>query len=192
MRLRVWWSLLPLAAIAADECSLYMAESSTSTVEAPKWGIYAGVDFEEGVELGPPDIAIQVHNLMANVFDQDDEEEEEEDEKSLERQSAEMIERFTWVPDSSAGAFEMSAGKINTVIAGTALLAAYNAKTTNANFNISSAYFRPSLGESPGEAHPGRGASSHFFNVGLKSTTKIPAGHEIFMDYGENFSVRHY
>ena len=169
-----------------------MAVSSTSTVEAPKWGIYAGVDYEEDEELGPPDIAIQVHNLMANVLDEDDEEEEEEDEKSLQRKSAEMIERYTWVADFSAGAFELTAGKANTVIAGTALLAAYDAKSTNANFNTSSAYFRPSLGESPGEAHPGRGASSHFFNVGLKATTKIPAGQEIFMDYGDNFSVRKY
>jgi hypothetical protein len=86
----------------------------------------------------------------------------------------------------------MSGGKINSVIAGTALLAAFNAKLTNVNFNTSSAYFRPPMGESPGEAHAGRGASSHFFNVGLKTTTKIPAGHEIFLDYGDNFSVRLY
>jgi hypothetical protein len=186
----IWLSLVPLAALAAEECSLYMAVSSTSTVEEPKWGIYAGVDFGENTQLGPPDLAIQLHNIMANSLGEEDDEEAEEEDKTLLRKSAEMLERYTWVADSSAGAFEMRDGKLNSVISGTALLASYSAKLTNANFNHSSAYFRPSLGEQAGDPHAGRGASSHFYNVAIKTTSKIPAGHEVFMDYGDNFAVR--
>jgi hypothetical protein len=167
-----------------------MAVSSTSTVEEPKWGIYTGVDLGENTQIGPPDIAIQLHNFMANSLGEEDDEDAEEDDKTLVRKSAEMMEGYTWVADVSAAAFEMRDGKVNSLITGTALLAAYSAKQTNANFNHTSAYFRPSLGEKSGESHAGRGASSHFYNVALKTTTKIPAGHEIFMDYGENFEVR--
>jgi hypothetical protein len=188
----IWLSLLPLAALAAEECSLYLAESSTSTVDEPKWGVFAGVDFGENAQLGPADIAVQLHNLLANSLGEDDDEDDDndDDDKTLVHRSAEMMEGYTWVADSTGAAFEMRDGKLNSLISGTALLASYHAKLTNANFNHSSAYFRPPLGENPGESHPGRGASTHFYNVAVKTTTKIPAGHEIFMDYGENFVVR--
>ena len=180
--------LLLTAARAVDECRLYLAVSSTSTTEEPKWGVFAGVDFDENVEIGPPDVAVQIHNLMAHAMNEDDNEEDEYEGKSLERKSVEMMERYTWVADSSGAQLELKEGeKINTALPGPALLAAYNGKLTNAAFNHSSAYFRPPLGESPGKTHPGRGASSHFYNVGMRSTVSIPAGHEIFMDYGENF-----
>ena len=42
---------------------------STSTAELPLWGIYAGVDFDDAVQLGEPDVAIQMHNLMAHAMD---------------------------------------------------------------------------------------------------------------------------
>lgn len=185
----LWWSLLSLAAVTAeDECRLYMAESSTSTAEEPKWGIYAGVDFGEHAQLGEPDVAIQFHNLMAHAMDEGDVDGEEHD--SLERKTVELLERFMWIAQSSGGSRELNGeGKVTTVLPGTALLAAYNGKLTNSAFNHTSSYFRTPVGEEPGVAHPGRGASSHFYNVALFSKTLIPAGFELFMDYGENFAV---
>ena len=118
---------------------------------------------------------------------QDDTEEDEPEMKSLERKSVEIMEQFTWVADSSGAKNELEPDeKINTAIPGTALLAAYGPKMANAAFNHTSSYFRPALNEKPGQAHPGRGAYSHFYNVGMRSTTMIPAGFEIFMDYGAN------
>lgn len=191
MRSLRWARLLSLTVVmATDECRLYMAKSSTSTVEEPKWGIFAGVDFDNAEQIGEPDVAIQMHNVMSHAMDEKDSEEDDFEEKSLERKSVELMERFTWVADSSGASHEVKpGGKINTAIPGTALLAAYGPKMTNAAFNHSSSYFRPALGESAGVAHPGRGASSHFYNVGMRSTTMIAAGFEIFMDYGENFEV---
>jgi len=192
LRYALWWSLLSISAVAAaDECTLYMAVSSTSTVEQPTWGIYAGIDFDEGTELAQPDIAIQLFNVLGNAMDEHDSEEDDDETKSLHRKSVEMMERYTWVADSSAATNELAKeGKINTAIPGTALLAAYHDKFVNAAFNHTSAYFRPYLGETPGKAHPGRGASSHFYNVGMRATTIIPAGGELFLDYGQNFEVR--
>lgn len=187
-----------IASVSAKEndvddnaCRLYLAESSTSTVELPLWGIYAGVDFDDDVQLGEPDVAIQMHNLMAHAMDQDDTEEDEPDEmRSLRRTSVEVMEQFTWVAVSSGAIDELGPGeKINSAIPGTALLAAYGPKMANVAFNHTSSYFRPALNEQPGQAHPGRGAYSHFYNVGMRSTTMIPAGFEIFMDYGANYKV---
>jgi hypothetical protein len=172
-------------------CRLYMAKSSTSTADWPLWGIYAGVDFDEAEQLGEPDVAIQMHNVMAHAMEQDDTEEDEYEMKSLERRSVEIMEQFTWVADSSGAKYELEPDeKINTAIPGTALLAAYGPKMANAAFNHTSSYFRPVLNEKPGQAHAGRGAYSHFYNVAMRTTTMIPAGFEIFMDYGENFKVR--
>ena len=193
---RLSWTLLCLLVAltvvrAQDECTLYLAVSSTSTEEEPTWGVYAGVDFDENAQVGAADVAIQMHNIMNHAMDQQDDEEDEEDEKSTRRKTVELIERFTWVADSSGGLLELREGrKINTAIPGAPLLAAYDVKFVNAAFNHTAAFFRPYLGESPGEAHPGRGASSHFYNAVLRSTKVIPAGGELFLDYGQNFQVR--
>lgn len=176
---------------AQEVCTLYLAESSTSTKEEPLWGVFAGVDFDEQAQLGAADVAIQMHNIINHAMDQEDDEDDEEDEKSVRRKTVELVERFTWVADSSGGLLELREGrKINTAIPGAPLLAAYDPNFVNAAFHHESAFLRPSLGESPGKAHPGRGASSHFFNVALRSTKVIPAGGELFLDYGQNFEVR--
>ena len=59
---------------------------------------------------------------------------------------------------------------------------------TNADWNHSLAYRRPAWGETAGLAHPGRGASSPYFDVTLSATEKIPAGMEIFINYGDNWN----
>lgn len=178
---------------SSPSCRLYMAVSSTSTVEEPKWGIYAGVDFDENTQLGEPDVAIQFHNLMAhNMVEGDDEDDDDDEAKSLQRKTVELLERFSWVSDSSGASNEVKApARCNTILPGTALLAGYNGKLTNTAFNHSSSYFRNAMGEAPPTTtHEGRGASSHFYNIGLYSKQLIPTGFELFMDYGENFEVR--
>ncbi len=58
---------------------------------------------------------------------------------------------------------------------------------TNADWNHSLAYHRPAWGEQMGVPHPGRGASSSYFEVTLSALENIPAGMEIFINYGENW-----
>lgn len=56
-----------------SQCGMYIAISSTSTVEDTKWGLYAGKDYEKNAPLGYPDIAINMFNLQGNAHLADDE-----------------------------------------------------------------------------------------------------------------------
>lgn len=166
-----------------QQCGMYMAISSTSTVDDTKWGLYAGQDIPKDSPIGYPDIAINIFNLQGNAHLAD----ESEDSLSLVANTVEFFEQFIWVPLPSGGAFELEDGRAVTAIPGAGVLGGFNPKLTNADWNHTSAYFRPALGEQPKVNHPGRGAYTNFFNVGLRSKEEIQAGREIFLDYGENW-----
>ena len=168
---------------SGDQCGMYMAISSTSTVDDTKWGLYAGQDIPADSPIGYPDVAINIFNLQGNAHLVD----EEEDDLSLVAATVEFFEQFIWVPLPSGGHFELEDGRTVTAIPGAGVLGGFNPKLTNADWNHSSAYFRPAMGEQPTVNHPGRGAYTNFFNVGLRSKEEIPAGREIFLDYGENW-----
>lgn len=166
-----------------DQCGMYMAISSTSTVDDTKWGLYAGQEIPADSPIGYPDIAINIFNLQGNAHLAD----ENEDDLSLVAGTVEFFEQFIWVPLPSGGHFELEEGRAVTAIPGAGVLGGFNPKLTNADWNHSSAYFRPAMGEQPTVNHPGRGAYTNFFNVGLRSKEVIQAGREIFLDYGENW-----
>lgn len=162
-----------------DQCGLYLAVSSSSTAEEPKWGIYAGKELDKNLPVGFGEVALQTFHLMANAMTEDQDEEDEE---------VEFFEQYIWVPHGSGGQFELAdGGRTVTAIPGAGVLGGYNVRLTNSDWNHSSAYHREAWNEEPGVAHPGRGAYSNFFNVGMKSTQKIPAGMEIFVNYGDNW-----
>jgi len=58
----------------------------------------------------------------------------------------------------------------------------------NADWNHSFAYGRPAWGEEAGISHPGRGASSPYFELTVTAKEVIPAGMEVFLDYGDNYN----
>lgn len=167
-----------------DQCGMYMAISSTSTVEDTKWGIYAGKDYQKNAPLGYPDIAINIFNLQGNAHLVDDGEASE----TLVAQTVEFFEQFIWVPIPSGGQFELDDGRAVTAIPGAGVLGGFNPKLTNADWNHSSAFFRPNMGEEREVNHPGRGAYTPFYNVALRSKDEIQVGREIFLDYGDNVS----
>lgn len=172
-------------------CGLYLAESSTSTTEEPKLGVFAGKDIEAGMPIGSGDLAIHTFHLMANnlwVDPKTDEIVDDLDENPL-ANLVDWFEQYIWVPHSSGGQFELSdpSGRIITAIPGTGVMGAYDPKLTNADWNHSSAYHRPAWNEVPGRSHPGRGAYTNYYNLELASVEVIPAGKEIFV--GEFFIV---
>jgi hypothetical protein len=183
------WSIAALlmasiAAVAAQEeqdtdCGMYLAISSTSTVDETRWGIYAGHDIPKNSPLGGPDIAINIFNLQGNTQLA---EAQTADVDNLLSSTVEFFEQFIWVPVPSAGQFELEEGRTVTAIPGAGVLGGFSPKLTNADWNHSSAFFRPSLGEEPGVNHPGRGAYTNFYNVELRSKDEIPAGREIFLE----------
>lgn len=167
-----------------DECGLYLAVSSTSDSETPKWGLYAGTDIPANTPVGHPELAIQTHNLMGHNQLSNG----EKDETTLPAQAVSFFEEYIWVADATAGKRELETGRIVSAVPGAGVLGGFNAKLTNSDWDHSGAYFRQSIGEAtPGVAHPGRGASTHFYNVTLRSKEEILAGAEIFLDYGENW-----
>lgn len=165
------------------QCGMYIAISSTSTVDDTKWGLYAGKDFEKNMPLGYPDIAINIINLQGNSHLSD----ENDASGILVAQTVEFFEQFIWVPIPSGGQFEMEEGRTVTAIPGAGVLGGFNPKLTNADWNHTSAFFRPALGEQRTVNHPGRGAFTPFFNVALRTKDQIQAGREIFLDYGDNW-----
>ena len=202
-----------------DVCELYLAVSSGSSVEEPKWGVYAGVTIPANSLVGPPELAIQTHNLIGNARfargDNDDDESIRDKRKAetLRVQAVQFFEEFIWVADTTGGKRELDQGRIVSALGGAGFLGGYNPKLTNADWDHRGAYFKDHVDDHFGLdgtdghvavvlgtdgqvvegdtqqplAHPGRGASSHFYNVTLRSKEEIPAGAEIFLDYGENW-----
>jgi len=176
-----------------ETCGLYMATSSTSMSGAHKWGVYAGKDYEEGTPIGFGDLAIHSFNLLGNQIWQDPETEEIADDldKNFLANIVDWFEQYVWVPQSSGGQFEIDnqdiGAKIVTAVPGTGVIGGYNPELTNCDWNHSSAYHREAWNEFPEEAHPGRGAYTNYYNLELSSTEVIPAGREVFMEFGENW-----
>jgi SET domain len=179
--------LLTVATASADEdqCGLYLAISSTSTVEDTNWGLFAGKDYEANTEIGTPDVAIMMPHLRANTYIAD---EDEEDEKEGLGRIVDFFEEFFWVPDTAAAKYELLSGRSIAAIPGAGVLAGFYAKMTNADWRSTSAFFRPVQGEESGVAHPNRGANSPFYNIQVVSVKKIKAGAEIFMEYGDSWA----
>ena len=167
-----------------EQCGLYVAISSTSTVDDTHWGLFTGKDIPAGVEIASPDVAINIPHLRGNNVPLDD---EDESDAELFTQMVDFFEGFFWVPETAAAQFELTQGRAVAAVPGVGMLAGYNSKRTNADWNILSSYKRPLLGETSGVAHPARGAQSPFYNTVVVSKQDIKAGSEIFMEYGENF-----
>eukprot|EP00529_Nitzschia_sp_RCC80_P012381 CAMPEP_0113482576 /NCGR_PEP_ID=MMETSP0014_2-20120614/22991_1 /TAXON_ID=2857 /ORGANISM="Nitzschia sp." /LENGTH=573 /DNA_ID=CAMNT_0000376099 /DNA_START=131 /DNA_END=1848 /DNA_ORIENTATION=+ /assembly_acc=CAM_ASM_000159 len=174
-----------------QQCGLYLAVSSTSTAEAPKLGVFAGKDIEEGTPIGSGDVAIHTMNLMSNNLWVDGETHEINDNLDNNHLAniVDWFEQYIWVPHSSGGQFELAEAnsRIVTAVPGVGVMGSYNPKLTNADWNHSSAYHREAWNEYPGVAHPGRGAYSNYYNLEMASTEVIPAGKEIFLEFGENW-----
>lgn len=169
-----------------QQCGLYLAVSSTSTIDETKWGLYAGKGYDSGQQIGYPDLAINILNFQSNTG-VDMEPEDEEEASSLLFRTVDFFEQLIWVPIPAGGKFEMEEGRVISAIPGAGVLGGYNPKLTNADWNHTAAYLRDSMGEVAEASHPGRGASTSFYHVALWSKSYIPPGREIFLDFGDNW-----
>lgn len=205
---------------SVPECGLYLAVSSTSTVDEPKWGIFAGNTIPKHAPIGSGgEVGIQTFQLHGNIMDVDD----YQVGTVLRTAIVDFLEQYIWVPHNSGGQFELPQGKkVVTAVPGIGVVGGCkyyfahlylsssvalhlltvriihpsnlnfsntdNPKLINADWNHSVAFHRPAWGEQMGVSHPGRGASSSFFDVTLSALSNIPAGMEIFVNYGENWN----
>jgi hypothetical protein len=89
------------------ECGLYLAVSSTSTVDEPKWGIFAGSTIPKFGSVGSGEVGIQAFQLHGHVMDID----EPEQANTRRTEIVDFMEQYIWVPHNSGGQFELPQGK---------------------------------------------------------------------------------
>ncbi len=101
------------------DCGLYLAVSSTSTAEEPKWGLYAGHAIPKHGRVGSGELAIQTFHLLANALADKD---AIDSVKGL-ADIVDHLEQYIWVPHGSGGQFELEeSGKIVTAVPGVGVL----------------------------------------------------------------------
>jgi len=107
-----------LPASSTSECGLYLAESSTSTAEDPKWGLYAGKSIPKSSPIGYGEVAIHTFHLKENALSQ----ESEEKRRTTTNPRADIVdffEQYIWVPHGSGGQYELEdSGRIVTAVSG--------------------------------------------------------------------------
>jgi hypothetical protein len=172
----------------SNTCGLYLAISSTSTVKSTNWGLYAGKDISNQSSIGSPDVGIHMPHIRANSYIAELDKDEDDQEQAVLTNIVHFFESFFWVADTVGARFEVDGppgkGSISAV-PGAGVLAAFNPKRTNANWNVTAIYHRPPTTTTTGIAHTNRGAISPFYNVQVISTSNIPAGSEVFMEFGD-------
>lgn len=176
----------PTVSQTADEqerCGLYLAPSSKPLADddqPERWGMYAGRDFKAQDMIGFPDVAINVHSFRDHNTEDGDEDDDEREFLSL---LAQTVVGSLWQPDIAGADGELEEGESALLVPGAGLLSDYDNKVYNADFDARASYQRITVGDEPGQAHPGRGASSPFYNVMLRATDDILVGGEILLNF---------
>lgn len=167
-------------------CGLYLAPSSQ---DATKWGVWLGEDVKEGSRLGGySHVAINLHDFRANNNVDGNDDVEHSEFLSL---IAFFIADNLWAPENGGAAHEfeedMVLGEGQThsglFLTGPGILARYDSRITNVDFDVLEGYKRASQARDAGVAHPNRGAISPFDNVVFRVTEDSDAGSEIFLNY---------
>ena len=174
-----------------NKCGLYLAISSTSTVDETNWGLFAGKDIPKDTSIASPEVSIIIPHLRANNYpvhyEQKSDAEKHQHEQGFMSQMVDFFENFFWTAETGAAQFELTNGRLLAAIPGAGVLTGYSPKKTNTDWNVTSAYLRPLMGEQTGVPHPERGAISPFYHAQVVSTADIKAGSELFMEFGENW-----
>eukprot|EP00522_Entomoneis_paludosa_P006884 CAMPEP_0172439204 /NCGR_PEP_ID=MMETSP1065-20121228/265_1 /TAXON_ID=265537 /ORGANISM="Amphiprora paludosa, Strain CCMP125" /LENGTH=625 /DNA_ID=CAMNT_0013187853 /DNA_START=20 /DNA_END=1897 /DNA_ORIENTATION=- len=156
------------------DCRLWMGPSSLSSGSI-RYGLYAGVDFKvddvlPDVELGIPytDFFIEPNKNTPYT-------------KGI----LEYLENQMWTSDFASSKFE---GNISTspYFPGIGALGNYHSLISNADWLLAASLLREREDiTEPGRPHLSRGAITNLYNVTMKATQPIPAGMEIFPDFGD-------
>ena len=164
----------------ADEpqpCRLWLAPSYLSTVDDPKFGLYAGVQgFAEDEIIPSYEIAIPMFDFQQSPS------------AELHRASVNFFESLMWVSDYAGSKFEAN-HSTSAYIQGIGVWANHHSGMSNVDWFQSSILLRE-LDEvalsQRGLAHPSRGAITPYYNATLRATQKIPPGMELYGNLGSS------
>ena len=157
----------------SEGCPLWLAPSYTTPVSAPlpKFGLYAGQDYEQNSTLPLSELAIPLIDFFIDA---------NRDKPNGENVLG-YLENFLWTQEKIGSQWEGIIGSPS-LIPGIGMLANYHSTYANADFLLASTLLRETGEEFPnaGEASLLRGAVTPYFNVTLKATQNIPTGMEIY------------
>jgi hypothetical protein len=164
--------------VAHDEtvCRLWLAPSYLSEGSTVKYGLFAGVDFAVNetipdVEIGFPFVDFLVDPNKNTRYN-----------KGI----LDYLEGLMWTSDYAGAKFEGN-HTATTFIPGVGALSNYHSGYSNIDWLQGSVLLRDrekGLTE-PGQAHLSRGAISNTYNLTMVATRHIPAGMELFANYGD-------
>eukprot|EP00934_Nitzschia_sp_Nitz4_P004738 Nitzschia sp. Nitz4//scaffold27_size158506//35282//37299//NITZ4_002586-RA/size158506-snap-gene-0.210-mRNA-1//-1//CDS//3329545446//4728//frame0 len=165
-------------------CSLWLAPSYTGTEHRPKYGMYAGHNFSRDSILPLPELAIPLIDTQA-VFS--NERELFGDQNQTRNSILDFLESHLWTSDQAGTTWEgMFPAPL--VIPGIGSLPKRHTGLINVDFNKPSVYFREKTKvPKAGKPFPNRGANTLYHNVTLRAITDIPAGMELFADFGQSW-----
>ena len=163
-----------------DGCPMWLAPSYTTTLSAdfPKYGLFAGQTYKQDSILPFSELAIPLIDFFAD-FNRG---------KPHGSDVLEFLENYLWTQEKIGSMWE---GVISApgIVPGIGVLANYHSTYSNADFLQASILLRETKDDEfikkPGEANLIRGAVTPYSNATLKATQHIPAGMEIFADFGE-------
>jgi hypothetical protein len=158
-----------------DGCHLWLAPSDTGTKQQPKYGLFAGRPFAENETIPNPELAVPLIDFV-----------KEWNRDSLRNHDIlEFVESFLWTSEYAGTQWEGNhSGPV--AIPGIGVLANYHTGFTNVDFLQASLHLRPyAHSYKSGHAHPGRGATTSYYNATLRATQPIPAGMELFANFGD-------
>lgn len=161
-----------------SNCPLWLARSyiNAKSTNSPKYGLIAGKAYEENSTLPLSELAIPIIDFFGDYNRA----------KPHGSDVLEFLENFLWTQEKIGSLWE---GNISApgIIPGIGVLANYHSTYSNVDFLQASILLRERDDElkTPGEASLIRGAVTPYFNATLKATQNIPAGMEIFPDFGD-------
>jgi hypothetical protein len=165
-----------LAATAANDdnpCRLYLAKSVLSTTDAPVFGLYSGVTVAKNETIGIPDIALPFIDFVNGPF------------AARYADTLKSLEPSMWTAEYAGAKFEGNHSS-TILVPGLGVMAHYH----KAYFNIDWLQASTLLRDAPaffkaGQPHPARGAISPYYNLTMRATDPIPAGMELFANFGD-------
>jgi len=185
MSLYLKWLTLAFAALlvtaeitsskSSEQCRLWLAPSSVSSIEIPKLGLFAGIDYDVDDIVGEPEIAIPLIDFLEDWNRRNE----------VDDMIITFLEGFFWTTDYAGAKWESDHASV-ILVPGHGVLANYHSGDYNVEWSQASALLRtPPDTPAPGVAHPSRGAITPYFNMTVTATQPIKAGMEIFANFGE-------
>ena len=164
---------------ATDQCRLWLAPSYVGTDDSPMYGLFAGSQGFKADDLIPShEIAVPLFDFMNSPAAR---------RSDRNQDIVKFLETSMWVAEYAGSQFEAN-HSTSAFIPGIGALSMYHSGYYNVEWSAQSILLRDAdaLDKSiRKKAHPSRGSISPYYNATLVASKDIPAGMELFGNYGD-------